>query len=87
MFILTGVEAIVGCLKRLFFPPRRFHMGINLTLLLNVSAVGFSAAATSIVTQMPLPALSLAFVAGVAVTISSHYAFIFSNGESDDTSS
>jgi hypothetical protein len=62
-------------------------MGINLTLLLNVSAVGFSAAATSIVTQMPLPALSLAFVAGVAVTISSHYAFICTDTPPDDTSS
>jgi hypothetical protein len=51
-------------------------MGINMTLILNIAAIGCAAGATSIVDRMPLVALALAFAAGVAVTISSHYAFI-----------
>jgi hypothetical protein len=60
-------------------------MGINMTLLLNIAAIGCAAGATSIVNSMPLVALALAFAAGVAVTISSHYAFICDDLPTNDT--
>lgn len=50
-------------------------MGLNLTLIVNVGAVLLTAAATHAVAQYPLAALGMAFAAGVAVTVSSRYAF------------
>jgi hypothetical protein len=60
-------------------------MGFNMTLLLNIGAVGCAGAATSLVHQFPLMSLGLSFLAGLAITISSKYAiYIAPDGEQLD---
>lgn len=53
---------------------------LNFTLVLNVVAVFAASASVALVDAFALAALILAFVAGVAVTVSSHYAFGVSSG-------
>jgi hypothetical protein len=48
---------------------------MNVTLLLNVAAIVSAGASVALVSAYALTALALAFAAGVAVTISSRYAF------------
>ena len=48
---------------------------LNLTLILNVVAVFAASTAVALVDTYGLTACALAFAAGIAVTISSRYAF------------
>jgi len=48
---------------------------INITLVLNVIAVFTASASVALVNTYALTSLALAFMAGVAVTVSSRYAF------------
>jgi len=55
---------------------------MNVTLALNVVAVIATGAAVALVSAYALTALGLAFAAGVAVTVSSRYAFAVASEDS-----